>query len=96
MCDVHYLRSLCVHLHLSDLFPPAPLGLDGDFGEGSVRQLVSPRVGGVCVCVFATAYPFRIPVKLNQHFSFVFGLALAIRRPAKDIHPQEDVNYYRS
>lgn len=51
MCDVHYLRSLCVHLHLSDLFPPAPLGLDGDFGEGSVRQLVSPRVGCVCVCV---------------------------------------------
>ena len=28
------------------------------------------------VCVVATAYPFRIPMKLNQHFSFVFGLAL--------------------
>ena len=44
----------------------------------------------VCVCVnewvVATAYPFRIPMKLNQHFSFVFGLALwAVWGPMKDI-----------
>lgn len=43
-----------------------------------------------CVCVnewvVATAYPFRIPMKLNQHFSFVFGMALwAVWGPMKDI-----------
>lgn len=41
----------------------------------------------VCVCVgiVGAAYPFSIPMKLNQHFSFVFALALwTLHRPLKD------------
>lgn len=41
----------------------------------------------VCASVWlvTAAYPLRIPMKLNQHFSFVFALALwALWRPLKD------------
>lgn len=64
------------------------MGLGGDGGSGTAGQV--PRGACVCVCVslclcvVTTAYPFRIPMKLNQHSSFVFGLALSVlQRPIK-------------
>lgn len=86
----------------SDLSPPAPVGLDGDGDRkgggrdswsGPERLCVCVCLwthmlthACVCMCVVATAYPFRIHMKLNQHFSFVFGVALqALRGPLKDI-----------
>ena len=47
VCHVHHLCSLRARLHSSDLYLPAPAGLDGDGGE---RQLVRPREAA-CSCV---------------------------------------------
>lgn len=91
-CLKHALVFPCARRLLRDLYPFAPAGLIGD---GGVRQLVR-RWKSACtflyvrrhtcslihvgVGVVATAYPFRIPVKLNQHFSFVFALALWVQK----------------
>lgn len=100
VCHVDHVRSLRARLHSAEWFiSSCSCGLDGYGGGGEWDSWSGPERVCVCACspmhvccvcvnewVVATAYPFRIPMKLNQHFSFVFGMALwAVWGPMKDI-----------